>query len=51
MFGNELENLLETLFEDENGSDTEEVTVLITPVSPLEIFSACCIYSYTGYNG
>ena len=51
MFGNELENLLETLFEDNNESETEDIMILNNSISPLSIFAACCIYSYAGYNG
>ena len=51
MFGNELEKLLETLFVDNNESELEDVIILNNSLSPLEAYSACCIYSYAGYNG
>ncbi len=50
MFGNELERLLETLFEDDNESTSEDVTVLNNGIFPLQIFTSCCVYSYAGYN-
>ena len=50
MFGNELEKLLETLFEDDNESSPEDVTVLNIGIFPLHIFAACCVYSYAGYG-
>ncbi len=49
MFGNELERLLETLFEDDNESTPEDVTVLNSYILPFKILTACCVYSYTGY--
>ena len=50
MFENELERLLETLFEDENESTPEDVTVLNSCIFPLQIFTSCCVYSYGGYS-
>ena len=50
MFGNELERLLETLFEDDNESTPEDITVLNGCIFPMQIFTSCCVYSYAGYG-
>ena len=51
MFGTELEKLLETLFEDDDDSTSNDVTVLRDCISPFEILLACCTYNYAAYNG
>ncbi len=49
MFGNDLEKLLESLFDDD-GSTSEDITVLNMGIRLPEISSSCCTYNYAGYN-
>ena len=50
MHGDDLEKLLEMLFED-NDELTPGFLVLNKRPRPSRIFTACCTYSYTGYDG
>ncbi len=50
MFGNELKELLETLFDDYDESTSEDITVLKSYVSPFGMLTACCTYSYAAYS-
>jgi len=49
MYGDNLEKLLETLFEDNDELDFD--FMVLKKQRPSRIFSACCTYSYTGYDG
>ncbi len=51
MFGNELKELLETLFDDYDESIPEDITVLKSYTSPFGMLTGCCRYSYGSYNG
>ena len=51
MLGNELKELLETLFDDDEESTSEDITVLKSYISPFEMLTGCCTYSYGSYNG
>jgi len=51
MLGIELEKLLETLFEDDDDSTSNDVTVLRDRISPFEVLLACCTYNYASYSG
>ncbi len=50
MYGDNLEILLETLFKD-NDELTFDLLVLKGRSHQARIFTACCTYSYTGYDG
>ncbi len=45
---NELENLLESLFADDE-STGDDIVVLGRPIQ-FELLTACCTYSYTSYS-
>lgn len=44
-----LENLLDSLFADDDESTSEDVMILWGPV-PLELLGQCCTYSYLSYG-
>ena len=50
MYGDNLEKLLETMFEGDDEL-TSDFIVLKKRPHPPRIFAACCTYSYTGYDG
>lgn len=50
MFGDKLEKLLKTMFED-NDESTLDIEILSGGIPAPKIFCACCTYSYTGYDG
>jgi hypothetical protein len=50
MYGDDLEKLLGMLFKD-NDEPTLDFLVLKKRPRPPRIFTACCTYSYTGYDG
>ena len=50
MFGDKLEKLLKTMFED-NDDSTLGIEILNDSIPAPKIFYACCTYSYTGYDG
>ena len=47
--GKKLEDLLKQLFADDNGSDPEDVMILVRPVPP-EPFRGCCDWNYGSYD-
>jgi len=51
MLGTELEKLLETLFEDDDNSTSNDITILRNRISPFEILLVCCTYNYGAYSG
>ena len=50
MFGDRLEKLLKTMFED-NDESTLDIEILSGSILSPKLFSACCTYSYGGYDG
>jgi hypothetical protein len=50
MYRDNLERLLETMFEGDDEL-TFDFLVLKKRPRPPRIFTACCTYSYTGYDG
>lgn len=50
MFVNELEELLETLFEHDDESTPEDITILNSYISPFRALRLCCTYSYASYG-
>ncbi len=50
MFENELQELLKTLFADDE-SLPDGIAVLRGGAPPFGALTVCCTYSYAGYNG
>ncbi len=51
MFGDELKRLLETLFENDDESTPEGITVLRRHTPLFGLLTGCCTYSYAAYDG
>ncbi len=51
MFENELKRLLETLFENDDESLPDDITIMRGHTPLFGALTTCCTYSYTGYNG
>jgi len=51
MFENELNRLLENLFENDDESLPEDITILQGHTPLFSTLTLCCTYSYSSYSG
>lgn len=45
-----LEDLLESLFVDDDESTLDDISVLSWPIGLMRPFTSCCTYSYSSYG-
>ena len=50
MFESELKRLLETLFDNDDESLPNDITILRGNIPLFGTLTTCCTYSYTGYS-